>query len=546
MNGNELIAQILKREGVEWLACYPSNPLIEAVAKLGIRPIAFRHERGAVMAADGFSRTSDRQRFGVVAVQNQAGAENALGGIAQANADNIPILVLPGGVPLDRIGVRPNYSASSSYRDVVKRVEAIYQPNQINDVMRRGFAALRNGAGGPVVIELTADVCALDTPDKLEDYKPPQAMRQVPETAAIEQAAKALLAAKRPVLWAGAGVLFAGATDELRQLAELTATPVFTTMPGKSAFDERHPLSLGAGSGATTGQAHEWLQSCDVLLAIGSSLTRSGYAQSIRSDLTLIQNTDNADEIGKDEFVDIGLVGDARLTLQALIEAVDAELGGKARDASAVSAQIAKVRAAWYAQWEPLLTSNEKPLNTYRVIHEINNTLDHDNAMVTHDAGAPRDSIVPFYTATTPHSYIGWGKTTHLGFGIPLMIGAKLANPDRFCLNLMGDGAFGMSGMDFETSVRAQAPITTVLLNNGGMATYPGGFPVARKEFGLSHMYGDYAKIAQAMGGVGLTVTEPAEMAPALVEAQRRNADGESVLIDVHSDMEGRRSRWDR
>ena len=126
------------------------------------------------------------------------------------------------------------------------------------------------------------------------------------------------------------------------------------------------------------------------------------------------------------------------------------------------------------------------------------------------------------------------------------MIGAKLANPNRFCLNLMGDGAFGMSGMDFETSVRAQAPITTVLLNNGGMATYPGGFPVARKEFGLSHMYGDYAKIAQAMGGVGLTVTEPAEMAPALVEAQRRNADGESVLIDVHSDMEGRRSRWDR
>lgn len=546
MNGNELIAQILKREGVEWLACYPSNPLIEAVAKLGIRPIAFRHERGAVMAADGFSRTSDRQRFGVVAVQNQAGAENALGGIAQANADNIPILVLPGGVPLDRIAVRPNYSASSSYRDVVKRVEAIYQPNQINDVMRRGFAALRNGAGGPVVIELTADVCALDTPDKLEGYKPPQPMRQVPETAAIEQAAKALLAAKRPLLWAGAGVLFAGATDELRQLAELTATPVFTTMPGKSAFDERHPLSLGAGSGATTGQAHEWLQSCDVLLAIGSSLTRSGYAQSIRSDLILIQNTDNADEIGKDEFVDIGLVGDARLTLQALIEAVDAELGGKARDASAVSAQIAKVRAAWYAQWEPLLTSDEKPLNTYRVIHEINNTLDHDNSIVTHDAGAPRDSIVPFYTATTPHSYIGWGKTTHLGFGIPLMIGAKLANPDRFCLNLMGDGAFGMSGMDFETSVRAQAPITTVLLNNGGMATYPGGFPVARKQFGLSHMYGDYAKIAQAMGGVGLTVTEPADMAPALVEAQRRNADGESVLIDVHSDMEGRRSRWDR
>ena len=355
-----------------------------------------------------------------------------------------------------------------------------------------------------------------------------------------------MLAAKRPLLWAGAGVLFAQASDELRQLAELTATPVFTTMPGKSAFDERHPLSLGAGSGATTGQAHEWLQSCDLLLAIGSSLTRSGYAQSIRAEAVLIQNTNNADEIGKDEAVDLGLVGDARLTLQALIEAVSAELGGKARDAGAVTAQIAQLRAAWYAQWEPLLRSEDTPLSTYRVIHEINTTLDRENSMVTHDAGAPRDSIVPFYTATTPHSYIGWGKTTHLGFGIPLMIGAKLAHPHRFCLNLMGDGAFGMSGMDFETSVRAQIPITTVLLNNGGMATYPGGFPTARKEFGVSNMHGDYAKIAKAMGGVGLSVREPAQMAPALLKAQQLNAEGESVLIDVHSDMEGRRSRWDR
>ena len=112
----------------------------------------------------------------------------------------------------------------------------------------------------------------------------------------------------------------------------------------------------------------------------------------------------------------------------------------------------------------------------------------------------PRDSIVPFYTATTPHSYIGWGKTTHLGFGIPLMIGAKLAHPDKFCLNMMGDGAFGMSGLDIETSARAGIPITTVILNNGGMATYPGGFPVARERYGVSNMQGNYAQIAEGSG----------------------------------------------
>ena len=166
-------------------------------------------------------------------------------------------------------------------------------------------------------------------------------------------------------------------------------------------------------------------------------------------------------------------------------------------------------KSIWLAEWKPLLESDEVPINTYRVIGELDRTLDRENSIVTHDAGAPRDSIMPFYTATVPHSYIGWGKSTHLGYGIPLMIGAKLANPGKFCLNLMGDGAFGMSGLDIETSVRAGAPITTVLLNNGGMATYPGGYPTARERFGTTEMTGDYAKIAEGLGAVGITVTDP-------------------------------------
>ena len=150
---------------------------------------------------------------------------------------------------------------------------------------------------------------------------------------------------------------------------------------------------------------------------------------------------------------------------------------------------------------------------------------------------------MPFYTATTPHSYVGWGKTTHLGYGIPLMIGAKLAEPDKFCLNFMGDGAFGMSGLDIETSVRAGAPITTVVLNNGGMATYPGGYPTARELFGTTEMTGDYAKIAEGMGAVGITVTDPGQVADAIRQAQNHNAEGRTVLLDVHSNMEPRKSR---
>ena len=170
--------------------------------------------------------------------------------------------------------------------------------------------------------------------------------------------------------------------------------------------------------------------------------------------------------------------------------------------------------------------------------------LDKENSIVTHDAGAPRDMIMPFYTATVPHSYVGWGKTTHLGYGIPLMIGAKLTNPDKFCLNFMGDGAFGMSGLDIETSVRAGAPITTIVLNNGGMATYPGGYPTARELFGTTHMTGDYAKIAEGMGAVGITVTRPTEVIGALERAKQLNADGRTVLLDIHTNMEARRSRF--
>ena len=172
----------------------------------------------------------------------------------------------------------------------------------------------------------------------------------------------------------------------------------------------------------------------------------------------------------------------------------------------------------------------------------MNRVLDHDNSVVTHDAGAPRDQIVPFYTATTPHSYVGWGKTTHLGFSIPLMIGAKMAAPERMCVNLMGDGAFGMSGLDIETSARAGIPITTIVLNNGIMATYPGGFPTAREQFGVSHMQGDYAGLAKAMGAEGVHVAEAAQMAPALRQAQRLNADGKTVLIDVKTRAENSRA----
>jgi acetolactate synthase-1/2/3 large subunit len=545
MNVNEAVARILKLEGVEWISCFPSNNLIESAAMEGIRTVMFRHERGAIMAADGFSRMNDRERFGVVITQGGPGSENSMGGIAQAFGDNIPILYFAGGPALNQYAVRPNFSPVRTYESVSKYGEVIMQADQVASTMRRAFHNLRNGRPGPVLIEIPSDVANQEVDEGSLNYQAPKRAPQSPAASDIKDAVKLLLNAKKPVIWSGMGVLMSKASEELRELAELTEIPVYSTMPGKSSFDDRHPLALGAGSSATSLPARTWVQESDVLFAVGSSMTRTGYGQPIPNGKVIIHNTESIEDLNKDFSVDVGIPGDAKLTLLAMIAEVKSQIGESGRrDQTAVATEIAKLKAQWMADWKDILNSDETPINTYRVIGELERNLDKENSIVTHDAGAPRDTIMPFYTSTVPHSYIGWGKTTHLGYGIPLMIGAKLANPDKFCLNFMGDGAFGMSGLDIETSVREGAPITTVVLNNGGMATYPGGYPVANELFGTTQMGGDYAKLAEGMGAVGITVTQPGEVANAIKQAMKLNAEGRTVLLDIHTNLEARRSNF--
>ena len=190
MTGTELIAKILKQEGIDMVTCFPSNELIEALSKEDIRPVMFRHERGAIMAADGFSRMNDRKKFGVALMQHQAGAENSVGAIAQAFSDNVPILVLPGGNPIERNNVSPNFSAKDNYKNIVKSVETIYTPTQISDVMRRAFHALKNGPPGPVVVEMSIDICEKEVPKESCNYYSPNISKNVPSSSDIKDAVK--------------------------------------------------------------------------------------------------------------------------------------------------------------------------------------------------------------------------------------------------------------------------------------------------------------------------------------------------------------------
>lgn len=542
----DAVARILKQEGVEWAGCFPSNNLIEAVAEAGINPIMFRQERGAAMAVDGFSRMRNREEFGVLITQGGPGSENTMGGLAQAYADNVPILYLPGGPAVNARSVKPNFSPARTYESVSVSSEVLFQPDQVVAVMRRAFHALRNGRPGPVIVEIPADVGEMEVADGvIATYAPPRRHRFAPSLMDVKQAVELLLSAKKPVIWSGMGVLMSGASPELTEFAELVEIPVYCTMPGKSGFDQRHPLSLGSGSSATSQEARNWLQDSDVLFAVGSSMSRTSYGQPIPDGKVIIHNTETVADLNKDFSVDCGLIGDAKITLQMMVEEAKSQLGPEGRKGSTdVASEIKAVHDEWMADWADVLSTDEVPISGYRVIGEMVKILDQENSIVTHDAGAPRDMIMPFYPGTVPHSYVGWGKTTHLGYGIPLMTGVKIACPDKFCLNFMGDGAFGMSGLDIETSVRAGAPITTVVLNNGGMATYPGGYPTARESFGTTYMTGDYAKIAEGMGAVGITVTKPEEVAGALQQAKELNASGKTVLIDVHTNLEARRSTF--
>jgi thiamine pyrophosphate-dependent acetolactate synthase large subunit-like protein len=542
MNGFDLVARCLKAEGVTWMACFPANPLIEAAAKVDIRPIVFRQERGGINAVDGYARQTAGKQIGIFCSQDGPGAENSFGGIAQAWGDSVPILFLPQGAGTGASDVSPNFSAASNYRDITKLALSIDTPPRIVKQMQRAFHAVRQGRPGPVLVEMQRDALGQDVPDDAAgSYCVSRPMRSAPSRRDVTDAVKALLAASNPVIWAGQGVLYAQASDLLMELVELTGIPVVTSMQGKSAFPDRHPLALGSANRTAPKTVWKWLGESDTVFAIGTGLTRTSFGIDMPPGKFLIHSTINADDINKDYTVDLGLVGDARLTLELMIDEVKAAIGERGREANQGTVQqIAATKAEWLAEWAPILNSDEVPVNPYRVVNEINKHVDHAQTVMTHDAGNPRDQIMPFYEATVPHGYIGWGKTTHLGYGIPLAIGAKIADPSKFCMNLMGDLAFGHTGMEIETAVRAETPITTVVINNLTMGGYDSKMPTAMAKFGAGNQSGDYAGVATALGARGIHVTTGDEIGPAIRDAQAANANGETVVIEVRTRQDTR------
>ncbi|HSR77322.1 MAG TPA: thiamine pyrophosphate-requiring protein [Xanthobacteraceae bacterium] len=530
------IAEIMKREGVDILAAYPVNHLIEHAAALDIRPIIVRQERIGLHMADAISRLTSGGKLGAFCMQHGPGTENAYGGIAQAYSESIPILVVPGGFPRRTAQVGANYYATREMRGISKSAESITTPAEVVNVMRRAFSHLRNGRGGPALVEVPQDLWNEEVPEPLA-YKPVVATRCGPDPDAVRDAAKLLVEAKRPVIYAGQGVHWAKAWKQLRALAEHLAAPVVTSLEGKSSFPETHALSLGSGGVAVPKTVRYFLDHADVIFGIGCSFTETSFGVPMPKGKTMIHATLDANHLNKDIAADVGLIGDAALTLDALLEELESHLKTK-RDSKAVAAEIAEMRKAWLSEWLPKLTSKDTPLSPYRVLWDLLHTVDVKHTIITHDAGSPRDQLSPFWQSTEPLSYIGWGKTTQLGYGLGLAMGAKLVHPDKLCINVWGDAAIGFTGMDFETAVRERIPILSILLNNFSMAIELPIMPISTKKYRSTDISGDYAAMARAFGGYGERVTDPGEIVPAIHRGIKETQQGKPALLEFITQKE--------
>jgi thiamine pyrophosphate-dependent acetolactate synthase large subunit-like protein len=537
MNVARAIAKAMKAEGVDILFAYPVNPLIEAAAEEDIRTVIVRQERVGLHMADAYSRVTAGERIGVFCMQHGPGSENAFGGVAQAFSESVPILVVPGGYPRRLANYFPNFNSTLNMRNVTKWAEPLTMGAAVPEVVRRVFSQLRNGRPGPVLLEVPADVWNEEVPEGWT-HTPTSRARSAPDPADVAEAARVMAGAEAPVIYAGQGVHWAKAWDELRALAEAWNIPVTTSIEGKSAFPEDHPLSLGSGGRSNPRAVKRFLADADVILGVGCSFALTGYGVPMPAGKTIIHATADPRDLHKDVAVRHALVGDAQLTLRALHQAMESLDRTKAELRQDVPRRITELRQAWLAEWEPKLASSGSPISPYRVIAELNAVVDKERTIVTHDAGSPRDQMTPFWQSTSPLSYLGWGKTTQLGYGLGLAMGAKLAKPDHLCINVWGDAAIGFTGMDLETAARERIPILSILLNNHSMAIEIPVMPVSQSKYGATDITGNYAEMAKAFGCYGERVTEPEEIVGALKRGIAATEEGHPVLLEFMTEKE--------
>ena len=541
------VARILKAEGIPWVSCYPTNHVNNALGEEGVPILMMGEERFAVAVADGFSRVTCGKQIGactVMANLNAAGIQMAYGAIAQAWEDSSPLLVIAEGVG-QGASRHTHYDMAEAFKSVTKWVGKVDRADLVPDYVRRAFTQLRSGRPGPVLLIVPRDLGEYEEDE--HPYAPVKGWRSGPDPDDVRSAVRTLLAAKDPLFYVGEGVLYADATAELLQLAELAQVPVLTTLKAKGAFPENHPLSVGVRGSL----AEHFLKKADVLFSIGSSLFPNRFSHAIpdADKKTIVQCTVDTLDINRSYETRNAVIGDAKLTVAALAGELSAKTGG-ARKRPEVLEEIKKGKEAFLAKFRPWLESDETPINPYRVFGDLMKVLDPKNSFVTADSGNTRDQTSTVYEAQIPRGYLGWGNVSTLGFSLAGAAAAKLAYPNRQCVNVTGDAGVCYMMGNFEAIARYKIGITTIHINNGGYSGYGPGFwgeghdPFTWKV--SDHASACMASMARAVGFHGEDVTKPSEIIPALKRAFDENAKGRPAFVEFISSHHPVHGGWVR
>jgi acetolactate synthase-1/2/3 large subunit len=531
--------QILQREGVEFLSVMPVANITIAAAEEKLRIVMMRNERFAVALADGYSRASNGKKIGVFNIQGGAfpvGAEIAQGAVAQAYEDSTPVLGIMAGPTLSQIG-QNRFDISQQYRGITKWTGYISESRRIPEFMRRAFTYLRTGRRGPVVLHWAGGMIGHwdEYDDSVYPYETVQGWRYPGDPQDVTVAVRALLAAKHPVIYAGQGIFYADACDELLEFAELVQAPVISTLLGKSNFPENHPLYLGVRGLPVD----HYLGGADLVFGIGESLAPGDFKHYFPgTGKTIIQIDIDERDINTRYQVDHAVIGDAKLVLHQLIAEVKQQTGAEGRSSNMkLHDEIKGFMDQKYKKYQAAIESNGTPINPYRVYWDLMQTIDRQNSTVTHDAGNTRDQLSTIFEALVPRGFIGWGNCSSLGFSLGAAAGAKLAYPDRQVFNVTGDAGIMYQTGNFESLVREKIGITTIHINNSGFAGYGPGFWGAGHNPETSEVTSSKilstSKMVEALGMYSERVENPDEVIPSIKRAIKVNASGKPALLEM-------------
>jgi acetolactate synthase-1/2/3 large subunit len=532
-----LLTEYLEQLGVEvifGLCGHTVIAFLDALSKSRIRFISTRHEQVAAHATDGYARASGKT--GVLLTHLGPGLTNAATGVANAALDSIPMVVIAGDVPSHYFGRHPHQEINlhmdadqfEIYRPFCKRIYRVDRPQDLPRIMERAFHLSQSGRPGPVLVDVPMDIFSADLPVDAFQKIPAPVARPAIAADAVVQIVDALAQAKHPVIYAGGGVLSAGATAELAALAEEFEIPVAHTLMGKGCMHEDHPLLLGMTGFWGTPIANEMCRTADLVLAVGTRLAEASssswdprFTFAIPPGRLMHIDIDPA-EIGRNFPTEFGVIADAKLALGSLVEAAR---GKGHRSRGDVRTEISLGRREFAGNWAHQRNSDQFPLRPERILAEVRKAVPEDGFIVT-DVGWNKNGVGQQFPITVPGTFITPSGLATMGFGPAAVLGVKTARPKHAAVALIGDGAFGSNPSVIATAMEANLPVVWVVMDNSAFGTIAG---LEQMHFGSSfgclferngEPYSvDYAAIARACGARGIAIKAASELGPALRDA---------------------------